>query len=334
MNRTLVALCGIAVLAIVVGVAGYKMRNVSAQGKGQDGQAVKFGPQTDGTFVASDGAIFKSQQAFIEAGRRCAVKPGDSITEERIKADMSGAGAVTSLLPAGSVQIDVFFNVIQANGTAGVSGTGFVSIQQMSAQVDVLNDAYAGLGPGGTGANTPFRFRFAGYRYVVNSSWFNAEPGTTAEFQMKSALRIGDASTLNIYTNAAAGFLGYATFPWDYSSFPTDDGVVVLFDSLPGGDAAPYNLGDTGTHEVGHWLGLYHTFQGGCSSSGDFVSDTPAERSPAFGCPAGRDSCTTFSGLDPITNFMDYTDDSCLFRFSTGQSTRMSDMWEIYRQGR
>jgi hypothetical protein len=332
MSRTLVALCGIAVLAVVVGVASYKMRNVNAQGKGQDGRVVKLGLQADGTFVASDGAIFKSQQAFVEAGRRCPVKDGDSITEARISADTSGI-ATTALAP-GSVLINVFFHVIQRDGTAGVSGTGFVSTQQLNAQINVLNNAYAGLGPSGTGANTPFRFQFAGVDYTVNSSWFNADPGTTAEAQMKSTLRVGNASTLNFYTNAAAGFLGYATFPWDYASFPTDDGVVVLYDSLPGGDAVPYNLGDTGTHEVGHWLGLYHTFQGGCSGSGDFVSDTPAERSPAFGCPAGQDSCRNSAGIDPITNFMDYTDDSCMFRFTSGQSARTDNMWTTYRQSR
>jgi hypothetical protein len=332
MSRTLIGLCAIAALAIVVGVAGYQMRNVNAQGKGQDGQAVKFGHQPDGTFVASDGAVFKSQQAFIEAGRRCLVKEGNSDLEERINADTSGI-ARTALAP-GEVTIDVVFHCIQANGTAGVSGTGFVSTQQMSAQINVLNNAFAGLGPGGTGTNTPFRFRFAGNRYIVNSSWFNASPGTVAEAQMKSSLRVGGASTLNIYLNAGAGFLGYATFPWNYQDNPDDDGVVLLFDSLPGGDAAPYNLGDTATHEVGHWLGLYHTFQGGCSGSGDFVNDTPAERSPAFGCPVGQDSCRNNAGVDPVTNFMDYSDDSCMFRFTPGQSARTDAMWVTYRQGR
>ena len=96
--------------------------------------------------------------------------------------------------------------------------------------------------------------------------------------------------------------------------------------SVVGIAAGKCGLGDTLVHEVGHWLMLHHTFNSGCSASGDFVADTPKEATPAFNCPEGRDTCAA-EGLDPIRNFMDYTQDSCMVMFTPGQADRMSDAW-------
>jgi hypothetical protein len=221
--------------------------------------------------------------------------------------------------------IPVWVHVV-TNGT-----TGSVSTAAINNQISVLNASFGG---GTGGVNTGFAFQLAGTTTTANATWFNCTPGSAAETQMKNALHVGGAETLNIYTTAGGGYLGWATFPWNYSSAPSRDGVVVDYRSLPGGPyGSQYSLGDTGTHEVGHWLGLYHTFQGGCSAQGDLVSDTPAEKSPAYGCPTNRDSCKgrNFPGKDPVTNFMDYTDDSCMFQFSAGQDARMDSAWSAYR---
>ena len=234
----------------------------------------------------------------------------------------SGGGGGGGGIPAEPTTINVYFHVITNS-----SGAGDVS-DRIRSQMDVLNAAYA---------NTVFSFVFAGTTVTANNSWYTAGYGSAAETEMKASLRVGSANDLNIYANnMGSGLLGWATFPSDYASNPTKDGIVILNETMPGGNAVPYNEGDTATHEVGHWLGLYHTFQGGCSGSGDFVSDTPAERSPAYGCPIGRDSCVSpkTPGLDPITNFMDYTDDYCMLEFTPNQETRTWDQWVAYRKGK
>ena len=227
-----------------------------------------------------------------------------------------------ALAAAASATIDVYIHEILST-----AGTGHITASQVNSQMNVLAAAYAASG---------FSFRLVSQDTTRNDSWSAAGPNSTAETQMKTALRKGGKNALNIYTNnMGGGLLGWATFPSDYARKPNLDGVVVLYSSLPGGDAAPYNLGDTATHEVGHWMGLYHTFQGGCNGQGDLVSDTPAEKSPAFGCPTGRDTCTGkkagAAGMDPITNFMDYSDDACMNQFTAGQSARMSAQWALYR---
>lgn len=271
-----------------------------------------------------EGVEYSSQGDFISTGRRCFTQDLDEETMARIEEEV----ATTALWARDGSSpwvtggtINVYVHVI-----TNTSGAGALNTSQINGQIAVLNGAYNQYG---------WQFSLAGVDTTANNTWYTVGYGTTAETQMKNALRQGTADDLNIYfANIGGGLLGWATFPSSYASKPKMDGVVILTASIPGGSAAPYNLGDTATHEVGHWMGLYHTFQGGCNGNGDYVSDTPAEKSAAYGCPAGRDTCRTKAGLDPITNFMDYTDDACMNTFSAGQDTRMDSQFTTYRFGK
>lgn len=337
MKQKLIIMLALVALALTV-VMTRSSQQASAQKGGQmDGRSAQESDGKNSSQINADdyttfelnGHTWRNKKAFIESGGRCNTRPVDEMEAldvdqalARFKAEQRGGAEERA---GGSVTVSVYFHVIR-RGT-GISN-GDIPQSWIDAQINVLNNSYSSATGG---FNTPFRFVLAGVTRTTNSSWFNMLPGSAAETQAKNALRVGGANVLNFYTaNPTDGTLGWATFPWWYAGDPRDDGVVCLYSSLPGGSAAPYNLGDTGTHEVGHWLGLYHTFQGGCSNNNDGVSDTPAERSAAFGCPTGRNTCAS-TGVDPITNFMDYTDDSCMFKFTAGQSARMDSLSLQYR---
>jgi len=152
---------------------------------------------------------------------------------------------------------------------------------------------------------------------------------------MKRMYNIGDAATLNIYTltfNSTTKSLGSSSIPSAYYREPKSDGVMVRHSTVTGGPREHYNLGRTLTHEVGHWLGLFHTFEGGCDNGvGDNIADTPPQASGSEGCPVGRDSCPG-DGPDLINNFMDYSYDACMTSFTKGQITRMREAAKAFRR--
>jgi len=265
---------------------------------------------------------------LVAAGspERCRTRPASDVEAAQIESKLSqgrGRGKALHVVP-------VWVHVI-------TRGSGFengeLPDRMIREQIRVLGDSYAGKTGG---AATGFAFELAGISRTTNQEWFERMVfDLEVELAAKTALREGGPGTLNIYTVDGGPYLGWSYFPSILdTSYAALDGVVVDWRSLPGGTYAIYSEGDTATHEVGHWLALYHTFDGGCSVKGDYVADTPAEFSPAFYCPVGRDSCSQPSrpGLDPIYNFMDYTQDSCMYMFTDGQTERMQAAWTAYRQ--
>ena len=229
------------------------------------------------------------------------------------------------------ITIKTYVHVITRN-----NGSGGVTPTQINKQIQVMNDGFAGT-TSPNAAPTPFRFVVADTDVTANTDWYNwSVYSDNDDEEAKAALHEGGWADLNIYiTGLQDGLLGYAYFP--EPGLPLYlDGLVVLNQSLPGGNAVPYNQGDTATHEVGHWLGLEHTFENGCNAPGDGVDDTPAQHDGdnVFDCAEDLDTCLADRGKDPVHNFMSYGDDPCLNQFTAGQSVRMVQSWQTFRMGR
>jgi pregnancy-associated plasma protein-A len=247
-------------------------------------------------------------------GRVCATP--EPTAEERAKQASLLRAFAGQTPPRVGGTIQVAFHVIHDGDQGNLSDT------QIEAQIREINRNFLGTG---------YRFSLASIDRTDNSRWFKVLPGTGDEKHMKAALAIDPAHRLNVYTASLGhGLVGWAYFP---TSFPEDyylHGVVIHYGSLPGGFFVPYDLGRTLTHEIGHYLGLFHTFQGGCVEPGDMVDDTPAEATPNYECPEGRNTCPA-PGDDPIHNYMDYSTDACYSEFTSGQDARMDMIVPAYR---
>ena len=239
---------------------------------------------------------------------------------EEVPAEMKGKGG-----KGFRATVPTYVHVVTPDGVEGN-----VPLAKVREQIRVLDETFGGSRGG---ADTGFDFDLVSVDRTVNAEWYHAGPTTKGERDMKHALHQGGPNALNIYLTTAGIYLGWAYFPSivDTPGQAYLDGIVVDWKSLPGIGFYPrFDLGFTATHEVGHWINLHHTFNGGCSRWGDYVDDTPPQLVPTRGCPEGQDTCRE-PGLDPIHNYMDYSDDPCYTEFTEGQSQRMQDAWLHWR---
>lgn len=295
------------------------------------------------TQYASPDAFFFSEQ-FRAEERRCQTHEPDVAFIDPSDCSFNSTTIEPDYQPGITYEIPVVFHIISRS-----DGQGFISTELIQSQVDVLNEDFLALAGtlGAPGTNTTVRFVLAstdpegnptsGINYHTNDAWFT-DPGSGSN-DMKQALAWDTKHYFNIYTNDAGGALGYATFP-QQSAGTINDGVVLLWTSV--GRNSPqggiYDLGRTATHEVGHYLGLFHTFQGGCGSTsspystGDKVADTQSHSSPNFDCEEDDVPSTCGGGNNPIRNYMNYTPDACMNRFSAEQTNRLRCSMIHYRK--
>jgi hypothetical protein len=288
-----------------------------------------FSCQNDQTELTTDATNAVTQ-------RKCATQ---DVLEAQLKADPTLAirmnqieaftqnALLTKRLVNGKIEIPVVVNVLYRTTAENISAT------QIQSQIDVLNKDFNALNSdynsvpaifSGIKANVGITFVLD---QVIRKSTTKTSWGTTDA--MKKTSKGGLAPTspttkLNLWVcTIGGGILGYAQFPGGSSS---TDGVAIdsKYFGLSGSANAPYNMGRTGTHEVGHWMNLRHIW-GDANCGSDLVSDTPTHNDANYGVPVyPHYSTCTGTPVEMTMNYMDYTDDNAMYMFSTGQKSRMS----------
>lgn len=277
------------------------------------------------------------EQDVVATKRYCAA---DDVLKEELKADpglkhrMDDIETFTQRVIAnpeqyrlvnGIIEIPVVFNVLYKTAAQNIS------LAQLQSQIDVLNEDFAANNADHnlTSTYNSVKAGDVGVRFVLDQVKRRSTTKTswsTNNAMKKSAQGIAPTSPttkLNIWVcNMGGGILGYAQFPGGNSA---TDGVV-LDDNATGRTgtaAAPFNKGRTATHEVGHWMNLRHIW-GDATCGNDQVGDTPTHNTANYGCPAaGHLSTCSGTPVEMTMNYMDYTDDACMYMFSLGQKSRM-----------
>jgi hypothetical protein len=251
---------------------------------------------------------------------------------------------------AGVRYIPVVFHVIHTYGTENITQT------QINDQLRIINQDYRKMPgtPGGSSTDElatdmEFEFRLAqfdpaghptdGVNRVYSSLTDNATDNTKALSYWSSDRYLNIWVVRSIYNSGAGTILGYAQFPWTRNSQPNTDGIIIRYDQV--GTIESGSVGQGGrtlTHELGHWLGLYHTFQNGCGTEsqsctmqGDQVCDTPPASAANYGCSPNTNSCPADALPDQVRNYMDYSDGNCMNLFTVGQKDRVIAMTGNYR---
>lgn len=254
----------------------------------------------------------------------------------------------------GIVYIPVVFHIIHNDGLENISQA------QIMDQIRIINEDFRrkvgtpGFSTEAVSADCEIEFRLAQYDpsgnksdgivRVKSTSTNNATDAVKALsfWDSQRYLNVWVVNTIANQSTQAGTILGYAQFPSDLSTRPTTDGVVIRSDQVGViGRGQVSQGGRTLTHEIGHWLGLFHTFQGGCvggtsgncSAQGDRVCDTPPVSLASTGCNVGANTCNNdVPDLpDMVRNYMDYSDGTCMNVFTVGQKTRMYAQMAAFR---